>query len=110
MNRNWTKIPRWSCQSYTYPIWPWGVPTLGLGYCISEPWIVTVWRILRGGTQISPSQVLENALHKIQLLGPIGYVLLGQILRYHELGQVSHDLGGRRDLGNVMCRGMWGSS
>ena len=60
-------------------------------------------------TKITP-QVLDHALRKRQLLGPIGYILQGQILRYHELGQVSQYLGGRCDIGNVICRGVLGSS
>ena len=46
----------------------------------------------RGGINISP-QVLDHALRKRHLACPIGYVFQGYILGYHELGQVSHDLG-----------------
>ena len=101
MKHTWTSIPWRHCQSYTYPICPWDIPPPDLGCVISEPWIITVWAILRGDTNIA-SQVLDHTFRKRQILGPIGYSLQGQILRYHELGQVSHDLGGRCDLGNVM--------
>ena len=52
-------------------------------------------------TKITP-QVLDHALRKRQLLGPIGYILQGQILRYHGLGKVYHNFGGWRVLGNVL--------
>ena len=62
-----------------------------------------------GGTYLA-TQVLGNYLWKLQLVTPIGSVLQGHILRYHELDQVSHKLGGQRDLGNFMCRIILGSS
>ena len=54
----------------------------------------------RGETNLAP-QVLYHALWKLHLLGTIGYILLGQILIYHELYQFSHNLGGRYGLGNL---------
>ena len=108
-NRTWTSIPRRSCQSYARPIRP--------GTSLHRIYI-TVFQNLelyrfressRVDTDLAP-QVLYKALRKRQLLSPIGYILQGQIVRYHGLGQVSHDLGGRRDLGYVMCRDMSGSS
>ena len=62
MNCTWTSITLWPCQSYTHPIRPWDVPTLDIGYGISEHWIVTVQGILQGGDQSCPSGIVPRSL------------------------------------------------
>ena len=57
MNLTWYLINQRPCQSYTHPIWTWYIPPPYLGYDISEPWIVTVRRILQGGHLSRPSGI-----------------------------------------------------
>lgn len=62
-----------------------------------------------------PDEALQELNHRLregQLIGPLLYFCSAQVVLYHELGQVAHDLRGRshlRDEDNRLIEGMTGN-